>query len=122
MVAEKTLEQQLQSAREEAELTLEQLHLVQEELGVYFFKAQDLETQLGEAKTSIEALQAVQEETKQVTAERDSLKTKLDSLEQENKQLKTDLTESKKQLRSPSEKQVQKKQQTGIRHNSESNP
>ncbi len=40
------LEQQLQAAREEAELTLEQLHLVQEELEVYFLKAQDLEEQL----------------------------------------------------------------------------
>ena len=36
------LGQELQAAREEAELTLEQLHLVQEELEVYFLKAEEL--------------------------------------------------------------------------------
>ena len=40
------MEQQLQEAREEAELTLEQLHLVQEELEIYFLKVQELEKQL----------------------------------------------------------------------------
>ena len=44
--AQQALEYQLQAAREEAELTLEQLHLVQEELEVYFLKAQDLEETL----------------------------------------------------------------------------
>jgi hypothetical protein len=41
-----TLERQLQEAREEADLTLEQLHLVQEELEVYFLRCEELETQL----------------------------------------------------------------------------
>jgi hypothetical protein len=59
------LEQQLQQAREEAELTLEQLHLVQEELEHYFLAHQDAETQLQRyrqeqqrAETLIEALLA----------------------------------------------------------------
>jgi len=41
-----TLQRQLQEAREEADLTLEQLHLVQEELEVYFLRCEELETQL----------------------------------------------------------------------------
>ncbi len=41
-----TLERQLQEAREEAQLTLEQLHLVQEELEVYFLRCEELESQL----------------------------------------------------------------------------
>jgi uncharacterized phage infection (PIP) family protein YhgE len=65
------LEQQLQAAREEAELTLEQLHLVQEELEVYFLKAQDLEDQLKNANAA----------SKKAQAERDKL----------NKQLKSEL-------------------------------
>ena len=40
------LEAQLQQAREEAELTLEQLHLVQEELEHYFLAHQEAEAQL----------------------------------------------------------------------------
>ena len=40
------LEAQLQQAREEAELTLEQLHLVQEELEHYFLSHQEAEAQL----------------------------------------------------------------------------
>lgn len=41
-----TLERQLKDAREEADLTLEQLHLVQEELEVYFLRCEELEAQL----------------------------------------------------------------------------
>ena len=41
-----TLEQQLQEAREEAELTLEQLHLVQEELEHYFLAHEEAEAKL----------------------------------------------------------------------------
>ena len=41
-----SLEQQVQEAREEAELTLEQLHLVQEELEHYFLAHQEAETKL----------------------------------------------------------------------------
>lgn len=41
-----SLEQQLQEAREEADLTLEQLHLVQEELEHYFLAHQEAETKL----------------------------------------------------------------------------
>lgn len=41
-----SLEQQLQEAREEAELTLEQLHLVQEELEHYFLAHQEAEAKL----------------------------------------------------------------------------
>ena len=40
------LEQQLQEAREEAELTLEQLHLVQEELEHYFLAHQEAQAKL----------------------------------------------------------------------------
>jgi hypothetical protein len=52
------LEQQLQAAREEAELTLEQLHLVQEELEVYFLRSEDLQTQLSEAQAQLSKAQA----------------------------------------------------------------
>ena len=62
------VEQQLQAAREEAELTLEQLHLVQEELEVYFLKAQDLEEQLDKAKAA----------TEKANHDRDQLKANLD--------------------------------------------
>ncbi len=41
-----SLEQQVQEAREEAELTLEQLHLVQEELEHYFLANQEAEAKL----------------------------------------------------------------------------
>ena len=41
-----SLEQQVQEAREEAELTLEQLHLVQEELEHYFLAHQEAESKL----------------------------------------------------------------------------
>lgn len=40
-----SLEQQLEEARKEADLTLEQLHLVQEELEVYFLRCEELEAQ-----------------------------------------------------------------------------
>lgn len=42
-MAELDLEAQLREAREEAELTLEQLHLVQEELEVYLLRCKELE-------------------------------------------------------------------------------
>jgi len=45
-MAEPDLESQLREAREEAELTLEQLHLVQEELEVYFLRCEELEARL----------------------------------------------------------------------------
>jgi len=41
-----SLEQQVQEAREEAELTLEQLHLVQQELEHYFQANQEAEAKL----------------------------------------------------------------------------
>ena len=41
-----SLEQQVQEAREVAELTLEQLHLVQEELEHYFLAHQEAEAKL----------------------------------------------------------------------------
>ena len=40
------LERQLKEARQEAELTLDQLHLVQEELEHYFLANQDAEAKL----------------------------------------------------------------------------
>ena len=46
MVESPRLEQQLQEAREEAELTLEQLHLVQEELEHYFLAHQEAKAKL----------------------------------------------------------------------------
>ena len=75
------MEQQLQAAREEAELTLEQLHLVQEELEVYFLKAQDLEEQLDKAKAA----------TEKANHERDQLKGQIQTLTSERDQLKANL-------------------------------
>lgn len=49
------LEAQLREAREEAELTLEQLHLVQEELEVYFLRCEELETRLRDLTAGGEA-------------------------------------------------------------------
>jgi len=46
MLETPSLEQQVQEAREEAELTLEQLHLVQEELEHYFLAHQEAEAKL----------------------------------------------------------------------------
>jgi hypothetical protein len=46
MAESPSLEQQLKEAREEAELTLEQLHLVQEELEHYFLAHQEAEAKL----------------------------------------------------------------------------
>jgi chromosome segregation ATPase len=71
--AQHALEQQLQAAREEAELTLEQLHLVQEELEVYFLKAQDLEEQLDKANSA----------TEKANSERDQLKGQIQTLTSE---------------------------------------
>lgn len=45
-MADSDLQAQLQHAREEAELTLEQLHLVQEELEHYFLAHQEAEAKL----------------------------------------------------------------------------
>ena len=59
-MAEKTLEQQLQSALEEAELTLEQLHLAHEELEMYFFKSQDLKAELNRVKIYTKSLQVAE--------------------------------------------------------------
>ena len=46
MAESPSLEQQLQEARDEAVLTLEQLHLVQEELEHYFLAHQEAEAKL----------------------------------------------------------------------------
>jgi hypothetical protein len=79
---QQALDQQLQAAREEAELTLEQLHLVQEELEVYFLKAQDLEEQLKIAtETSAKASQA----NAGLIAERDQHKAAATKLAEEAK-------------------------------------
>ena len=72
------LEQQLQAAREEAELTLEQLHLVQEELEVYFLKAQDLEDQLKAAGVADTERDAAAKQVESMSKERDKLKAELD--------------------------------------------
>jgi len=59
MADEQSLEQQLREAREEAELTLEQLHLVQEELEHYFLAHQEAEARLqryGQEQQRAEAL------------------------------------------------------------------
>jgi len=64
-MADQDLREQLQSARQEAELTLEQLHRVQEELEHYFLAHQEAETllqryrqQQQRAESLIEALLA----------------------------------------------------------------
>ena len=72
------LEQQLQAAREESELTLEQLHLVQEELEVYFLKAQDLEDQLKAAGVADTERDAAAKQVESMSKERDKLKAELD--------------------------------------------
>jgi len=63
MAETSSLETQLQEARQEAELTLEQLHLVQEELEHYFLAHQEAEAKLARyqqeqqrAETLIETL------------------------------------------------------------------
>lgn len=48
LMAELDLEAQLRQAREEAGLALEQLHLVQEELEVYFLRCEELEGRQGD--------------------------------------------------------------------------
>ena len=79
--AQQALELQLQAAREEAELTLEQLHLVQEELEVYFLKAEDLEEQL---KTTGESAA----ERDAAIAERDAASKQVDALTKDRDQHK----------------------------------
>ena len=80
------LEQQLQAAREEAELTLEQLHLVQEELEVYFLKAQDLEEQLNAAGVSNTERDAATKQVESLSKERDKLKAERDQQAEEAEQ------------------------------------
>ena len=92
---QQALDQQLQAAREEAELTLEQLHLVQEELEVYFLKAQDLEEQLKIAtETSAKANQA----NAGLIAERDQHKAAATKLAEEAKKAAKQLDALSKQL------------------------
>ena len=79
---QQALDQQLQAAREEAELTLEQLHLVQEELEVYFLKAQDLEEQL---KIATETYAKASQANAGLIAERDQHKTAATKLSEEAK-------------------------------------
>jgi chromosome segregation ATPase len=64
--------QELQAAREEAELTLEQLHLVQEELEVYFLKAEELSDTLSSRDQQISDLQQQLEAARQASAEQAS--------------------------------------------------
>ncbi len=84
--AQQALEQQLQAAREEAELTLEQLHLVQEELEVYFLKAQDLEEQLKTAGDSAAERDAATKQVAALTKERDQHKVAADKATAEAKE------------------------------------
>lgn len=63
------LEQQLQTARADAELTLEQLHFVQEELEVYFLKSQDLEKQLQAITATSQQLEALSKDRDALVAE-----------------------------------------------------
>ena len=88
MATSEELNQQLQAAKEEAALTLEQLHLVQEELEVYFLKAQDLEKQLQQAKADSTAQSKLQSERDQANQERDQCKAERDTLKSERDQLK----------------------------------
>ncbi|MFM7549256.1 MAG: hypothetical protein ACKO8I_10400 [Cyanobacteriota bacterium] len=64
-------QQELKAAREEASLTLEQLHLVQEELEVFFLKAEELSQSLNSRDAHIQGLneqhsQAIQQLTTQL--------------------------------------------------------
>jgi chromosome segregation ATPase len=50
-------QQELRAAREEASLTLDQLHLVQEELEVFFLKSEELSQALNSRDTQLQSLQ-----------------------------------------------------------------
>ena len=100
------LEQQLQAAREEAELTLEQLHLVQEELEVYFLKAQDLEDQLKAAGVADTERDAAAKQVESMSKERDKLKAELDQQKGAAEKAGADAKEAAKQ-RDAATKQVE---------------
>lgn len=77
-------ESELKEAREEAELTLEQLHQVQEKLEEYFNEGQLRESELKEARESEELtllqLHQVQQELEHYFLESRDLQKKLDSI------------------------------------------
>ena len=74
MDQQQPLEQQLQAAREEAELTLEQLHLFQQELELYFVRSQDLEAKLKESVNTSDQVEELIKQRDGAIADRDKLK------------------------------------------------
>ena len=87
-MARDELMQQKQEAIEEAELTLLQLHQVQEELEQYFFKAQEA---AGQVASIQEQLAAQTEELHQAQTARDEQTSMVKGLEGEMSVLKSDL-------------------------------
>ena len=88
------LRQELLSAQEEAELTLEQLHLVQEELELYFLKAEELSDSL---KTSQADRDNALGERDKAFGERDRLKSDVETLKAERDQVRQELEQANKQ-------------------------
>ena len=92
------LDQQLQAAREEAELTLEQLHLVQEELEIYLFKAQDLEKQLQSSKKKAQQLESLCKDRNVVAEECEKHKAAVEKVAKEAKAANKERDDLSKQL------------------------
>lgn len=76
--------QELQAARQEAELTLDQLHLVQEELEVYFLKAEELSETLSARDQQISDLQQQLEAARQAATQASAEQASIQALEQQH--------------------------------------
>ena len=84
--------QELQSARQEAELTLDQLHLVQEELEVYFLKAEELSETLSARDQQISDLQQQLEPALQAATQANAEQASIQALEQLQSQHKSEIS------------------------------
>ena len=84
--------QELQSARQEAELTLDQLHLVQEELEVYFLKAEELSETLSARDQQISDLQQQLEAARQAATQANAEQASIQALEQLQSQHKSEIS------------------------------
>jgi len=96
--AEPLTQDELQAAREEAELTLEQLHLVQEELEVYFLKAEELSESLAERDKTIAELNKQLDESRKNSTTADELAKQRKLHEQALAEQKKALTERDKTI------------------------
>jgi chromosome segregation ATPase len=98
-------QQQLQAAREEAELTLEQLHLVQEELEVYFLKAEELsetlqqrDAQINEKDTQLNQLRQELEQARGYISKSEELTQALQQREAQISEKDTQLNQLRQEL------------------------